>query len=90
MAVIAPFTIPRDDRFDDTPPSPFAVPQQTRPPERRKVLRLSPERREALLKQLQEHYDEAKAPMQEAAAKRALRYRRYLADAALRDGLQPW
>ena len=90
MAVIAPFTIPHDDRFDDTPTSPFAVPQQTRPTERRKVLRLSPERREILLKQLQEHYDEAKAGMQEAAAKRALRYRRYLADSALRDGLQPW
>lgn len=71
-------------------PSPFALPPTVQPSERRKVLRLSPERREALLKQLKEHYEEAKAGMQEAAAKRALRYKRYLADPSLRDGMQPW
>ena len=92
IAPVAPFAIPHDDRFNDTdtPVSPFALPQEPLPPERRKVLRLSHERREALLKQLQEHYDEAKAGMQEAAAKRALRYRRYLTDPTLRDGGQPW
>lgn len=72
------------------PPSPFALPVARPRPERRATVRLAPERRDALLQQLREHYEEARAGMQEAAAKRALRYRRYLADPALRSGLQPW
>src|SRR3990167_2531926 len=70
--------------------SPFALPSPRQPSEHRKVLSLSHERREVLLDQLKEHYGEAKSAMQDAAAKRALRYKRYLADPSLREGMQPW
>lgn len=92
MATTAPFPLGNLATSLPEPPlvSPFAVQPPVRPPERRKVLRLAHERREALLQQVREHYDEAKQGMADAAAKRALRYRRYLADPTLRDGLQPW
>lgn len=91
MATIAPFPLGNVPNGIPAPPqSPFALPPSPPPAERRKVLRLSPARREALLQQLKDHYDEAKAGMQEAAAKRAIRYKRYLADPALRSGMQPW
>ena len=90
MATIAPF--PMNGNQPQEPLSPFAlpVPPPYRRPERRATLWLSPKRQEALLTQLSDHYEEAKAGMQESAALRAMRYKRFLADPSLRDGLQPW
>lgn len=53
-------------------------------------IQLDPDQQSRLLYQLREHYDEAIQSREEQEARRALRYRRYLADPTLRDGMQPW
>ena len=90
MATVPPFYA--NGIQQQEPVSPFALPTPLVPqrPERRATLRLSPARQEALLEQLQGHYDEAKTAMETSAARRAMRYKRFLSDTSLRDGLQPW
>lgn len=67
-------------------PAPALAPRPTHPA----VLQLSDREATRLMTQLREHYDEATSGREQNQERRALRYRRYLADVSLRDGLQPW
>jgi len=62
-------------------PTPAAFPQ---------TLQLTASEEMRLLAQVQKHYDEALEGREAMLELRALRYRRYLADVTLRDGMQPW
>lgn len=65
--------------------------QELRAPQPRYAsIRLESGQASRLITQLREHYDEAMEHREAIDWQRALRYRRYLADATLRDGMQPW
>lgn len=97
----SPFTFPDDnavialedywpemagqDPFAGAPPQPAAPP---RPPSQ--SLQLTPDQQQRLLWQVREHYNEAMETRLDQDYRRALRYRRFMADPSLRDGLQPW
>ena len=83
------FLISLDDAF------PHAVDEQSLSmpaprPRHPAVLQLTPNEETRLLAQLRKHYDEASVGREENQTRRALRYRRYLGDVSLRNGLQPW
>lgn len=63
--------------------------QSPEAPERRLVA-FSPEQRQRLARQLRRHYSEGTDLKTETEQYRQERYRRYLADPSMRDGLQPW
>ncbi len=63
---------------------------QERPEPERAPLSLTWEQKQRLAKQIRHYYDEAMRGATEREDLRAYRYRRYIADPSLRNGLQPW
>jgi len=89
MATVLPFPLllqsllPAPPAAADRPPPPAPAPART-------PLRLTADQSQRLLRQLRAHYHEALQGREEATQRRETRYRRYLADQTLREGLQPW
>lgn len=74
-----------------TDPFPAQQPAARQTPKPRyQSIELESGRASKLLAQLREHYEEAMEGRDDAEWRRALRYRRFLADPTLRDGMQPW
>lgn len=69
---------------------PFAPQMAQSPRPRYQSIQMDPGRMSRLLTQLREHYEEAREGRDESEWRRALRYRRYMTDPTLRDGMQPW
>lgn len=67
----------------------YGQPSHPQDPER-EPLNLSWEQKQRLAKLLRHYYDEGMRGHDERESDRAYRYRRYLADPSLRNGLQPW
>lgn len=86
LSEFAPLAELLPDQFPEPEPPPPADREQ----DRSALVRLSPEQEGRLLRQLRAHYDEAETGRDENQRRRELRYRRYLTDVSLRDGLQPW
>lgn len=77
-----------EDLFPPEPPPPDPLPPPA--PRSPTALQLSDAETQRLLMQLRRHYEEAIQHRQPQETRRAQRYRRYLGDVTLRDGLQPW